>query len=123
MHMRSPAFLREAFRDCCCDLIVVLIGALALACSDASSEPQGPDASLLPKIVPGHAPGGDAGSCDPINTPAGQVPKSCVHQVPDGARVSYNDAGTTIVSKDGKVIALYPPCGCASADAGKSLDK
>jgi hypothetical protein len=45
-------------------------------------------------------------------TPNGLWPKACVIEVPNGATVSETDAGTTVVTVDGGVVATYPPCQC-----------
>ena len=103
-------------------LVGLLAGGLALACVDSSSEKRDVDSSPRPTVVPVPL-SDDVGSCESIATPGGPVPKSCVHEVPDGAHVSYNDAGQTIVSNGGMILAVYPRCGCASADASASLAK
>jgi NADPH-dependent 2,4-dienoyl-CoA reductase/sulfur reductase-like enzyme len=56
--------------------------------------------------------GGRSVDCSPVFTPNGPWPKACVIEVPNGATVSENDAGTTIVTVDGGVVATYPPCPC-----------
>lgn len=51
-------------------------------------------------------------SCALVATPGGLVPRACVHEVPNGAWVSIDDAGTTVVTVDGGVVARYPACPC-----------
>jgi hypothetical protein len=59
---------------------------------------------------------GKGGVCDDVVfTPGGPAPRACVHEVPSGATVDVDDAGTTTVTLDGGVIATYPPCPCADA--------
>ena len=55
---------------------------------------------------------------DTVIAPGGPVPRVCVHEVPNGAVVSHDDKGNTIVTVDGGVVATYPPCPC---DAGAQL--
>ena len=55
---------------------------------------------------------------DTVITPAGPAPRACVHEVPSGSSIGEDDAGNTIVTLDGSVVATYPPCPC---DAGTSL--
>jgi hypothetical protein len=49
---------------------------------------------------------------DVVLTPGGPVAKACVHEVPNGATVTTDDAGTSTVTVDGSVVATYPPCPC-----------
>jgi hypothetical protein len=54
------------------------------------------------------------GSCsDVVNTPGGPRPKVCVYEVPNGSTTTVDDAGTSIVTVNGKVVATHPPCPCA----------
>jgi hypothetical protein len=48
-----------------------------------------------------------------VLSPGGPIPKACVHEVPNGATVTTDDAGTSTVTVDGSVVATYPPCPCA----------
>lgn len=57
-------------------------------------------------------------SCELIATPGGLVPRACVHEVPNGATVSIGDAGTTLVSVGGSVVARYPACPCPHGGTG-----
>jgi len=59
----------------------------------------------------------EQGRCDPaddVATPGGPRPGECVHEVPSGATVTIDEAGSTVVTLDGKVVATYPPCPCSS---------
>jgi hypothetical protein len=60
------------------------------------------------------------GRCDSEHTPGGPVARECVHEVPSGATVSTDAAGNTVVTLNGKVVATYPPCPCASDGVGPS---
>jgi hypothetical protein len=57
----------------------------------------------------------DAADCTQVFTPGGPAGKACVHEVPNGASVEVTDAGVSIVTLDGKVVATYPPCPCPRA--------
>jgi hypothetical protein len=57
----------------------------------------------------------DPDSCDDtVITPAGPSAKQCVHQVPNGATVVEDDAGTASVIVNGNVVETYPPCPCGA---------
>jgi hypothetical protein len=59
---------------------------------------------------------GNGAACDDlVTTPAGRLPRACVHEVPNGGTVSIDDAGTATVTVDGGVVATYPKCPCADA--------
>lgn len=60
----------------------------------------------------------DSSCSDTTVTPAGPKAKRCVHEVPDGAVLSTDAAGDTVVSVDGQVVATYPPCPCNAETAG-----
>lgn len=55
---------------------------------------------------------GNGVDCTPVPTPAGYFPRACVIEVPNGATVSETDAGATVVTVDGGMVATYPPCPC-----------
>src|SRR5207247_1760902 len=57
----------------------------------------------------------DAPDCTLVPTPGGMAPLACIIGVPNGAEVSINDAGETIVMLDGGIVATYPPCPCPIA--------
>ena len=103
----------KLFRATC----VVLLGLSALACGSDPIVPESEQDDS--RIIPVPLTRTDAGDdCDLTSTPGGRVPKSCVHEVPNGARVQINAGGQTVVTKDGMIIAVYPPCSCS--DAGMS---
>lgn len=56
--------------------------------------------------------GTDSGCGDIVLSPGGPLAKPCVHEVPNGAFVSFDDAGGTTVSVNGTVVERYPPCPC-----------
>ena len=59
------------------------------------------------------AEGPAAPDCSPTQTPAGiLIPKACVIEVPNGARVTTGQDGSTVVTLGDVVIASYPPCPC-----------
>lgn len=62
---------------------------------DSPEEPDGPDAC------------GDI-----VNTPGGPAPRECVHEVPNGGAVVFDDAGGAVVVLGDEVIATYPSCPC-----------
>lgn len=111
---------QPARRWACIYALAVVVSGLVIACGGSATEsPRDAAVAHDPNISPVPATRGDAGTgCETGITPGGRVPSSCVHEVPDGALVTLGDAGQTIVSKDGQVIATYPPCKCSSADAG-----
>jgi hypothetical protein len=60
---------------------------------------------------------------DVVYSPGGPIARACVHEVPNGATVAETFDGTTVVTLDGKVVATYPPCPCASlGSVGPDLD-
>jgi len=85
---RAPTIGRVPLRGC-----IVCIGLAVAACSS------------------GH------GRCGPtVPTPGGPLPSECVHEVPNGASVATDQAGNTVVTLDGRIVATYPPCPCASPE-------
>jgi hypothetical protein len=71
--------------------------------------------ALLPSLGGCRSSNGSVASCsDVVLTPAGSRPRACVHEVPNGADVTFGDGGTTVVTLNGAVIATYPPCPCAA---------
>ena len=57
--------------------------------------------------------GKGGGICDDVVfTPGGPAPRACVHEVPNGATIAVDDAGTATVTVDGGVVATYPRCPC-----------
>jgi hypothetical protein len=67
---------------------------------------------------------GKGGVCDDVVfTPGGPAPRACVHEVPNGATVAVDDAGTATVTVDGGVVATYPPCPCPRGDASMQLPR
>jgi len=60
----------------------------------------------------------DADPCEPVFTPGGPTGRACVHEVPNGASVSIDDAGNSTVEVNGKIVATYPPCPCNAPREG-----
>ncbi len=56
--------------------------------------------------------GPESPDCTLEPTPGGPTPKACIHEVPNGATVTTQPDGTTIVTLNGTVVAMYPPCPC-----------
>lgn len=55
---------------------------------------------------------GDDACGDIVGTPGGPAARECVHEVPNGATVGFDDAGGSIIMLGDEVIATYPPCPC-----------
>jgi hypothetical protein len=70
-------------------------------------------ASIAAIVAGGACSKSSADACaDTVATPGGFIPRECVHEVPNGAEISNDDAGVATVRVNGKVVAMYPPCPC-----------
>jgi hypothetical protein len=58
--------------------------------------------------------GQQAPNCELVATPGGLAPTACVHEVPNGASVTTDDAGASTVTLNGTVVATYPRCPCTT---------
>jgi hypothetical protein len=76
----------------------VLVVALLLAGGCGQGQGQGQDQ-------------GQGVDCHEVFTSAGPWPAACVYEVPNGSTVMETDAGI-VVTQDGGVIAIIPPCPC-----------
>jgi hypothetical protein len=54
---------------------------------------------------------------DLVITPGGPRPRSCVHEIPNGASTTIDHDGGVVVSIAGNIVATYPPCPCGAAAA------
>jgi hypothetical protein len=81
-------------------IVAAYTALLAASCTSANSG------------VSSDASNGDDACGDIVGTPGGPAARECVHEVPNGGAVSFDDDGGVTVIVDGAVVATYPACPC-----------